>query len=164
MIVVRLAERADIPALPAIERSAVEAFRTTRHAWVADDPVTEPATYPPLIAARTVWVAEHDGIPAGFVFAERREADLHILELAVHLSHQRRGIGRALVKAVIEAARERGCTAVTLTTFCDVAFNAPFYQGIGFAILVAPPARLAGILATEATSGLTNRCAMRLAL
>jgi len=160
MIVVRLADLADIPAFAAIERSAVEAFRATRHAWVADEPLTEAETYPPLIAARSVWIAEHDGVPAGFVFAEHCEAHFHILELAVHLGLQRRGIGRALVNAVAEAAHARGCAAVTLTTFRDVAFNAPFYERLGFEIVAAPPARLAGILATEAGSGLTDRCAM----
>ena len=160
MIVVCLAELADIPVFATIERSAVEAFRTTSHAWVADDPLTEAETYPPLIATQSVWVAEHDGVPAGFVFADVCEADFHILELAVHLGLQRRGVGRALVNAVVRAAHERGCAAVTLTTFRDVAFNAPFYESLGFEILAAPPARLAGILADETRSGLTKRCAM----
>jgi GNAT superfamily N-acetyltransferase len=160
MIVVRLAELADIPAFATIERSAVEAFRATSHTWVADDSLTEAEAYPPLIAAHSVWVAEHDGVPAGFVFAERCGADFHILELAVHLGLQRRGMGRALVNAVVRAARGRGCAAVTLTTFRDVAFNAPFYESLGFEILAAPPARLAGLLAIEARSGLTDRCAM----
>ena len=44
-IVVRLAEIADIVALPDIERSAGEAFRVTEH-WSTDDNVTEVEAYP----------------------------------------------------------------------------------------------------------------------
>ena len=46
MIVVRLAETADIPALPAIEHSAAEAFRATEYARVADDTVREAVAAP----------------------------------------------------------------------------------------------------------------------
>src|SRR5882724_228631 len=164
-IVVRLAETADIPDLPRIERSAAEAFRVTEHAWVADDTVTEAGAYPPLVAAQSVWVAEDDGILAGFISSERHEAELHVLELAVHLNHQRKGIGRDLVDAAIRAARDRGCTAVTLTTFRGVVWNAPFYRRrLGFEIVETPPPRLTAILAAEMKRGLVDRCAMRLAL
>src|SRR5690242_11485349 len=100
-IVVRLAETEDIPALPEIERSAAQAFRATEHAWVADDTVTEAEAYPRLIAARSVWVAENDGVLVAFLSSERHGAELHVLELAVRLDRQRRGIGRHLMEATI---------------------------------------------------------------
>ena len=163
-IVVRLAEIADIVALPDIERSAGEAFRVTEH-WSTDDNVTEAEAYPHLITARSVWVAENDGILAGFVSSERHQAELHLLELAVRLECQRRGIGRNLLNAAIQAARDMGCVAVTLTTFRNVIWNAPFYRRrFGFEIIEAPPPRLSAILAAEAERGLADRCAMRLTL
>lgn len=161
---VRLAQAADIPLLPDIERSAAEAFRTTRHAWVADDSVTEAEAYHPLIAAQLVWVAEDDSVLAGFVSTILAGDALHVLELAVHLDHQRKGIGRRLMQAVIYTARTTGLRAVTLTTFLDVAFNAPFYGSMGFDILDHPPARLLDLLSAETQRGLTHRCAMRLNL
>lgn len=161
---VRLAEVADIPALPAIERAAAQAFRATDHAWVADDGVTDASEYPPLIADAAVWVAEDKGVLAGFVSAMPMGEGLHVLELAVHTDHQRRGIGRSLMLAAISAARTRGYAAVTLTTFRGVVFNAPFYRALDFEILTDPPPYLHAILVNEAERRLADRCAMRLAL
>lgn len=164
MIRVRLAELADLPALPEIERSAGEAFRDTIHAWVAEDDVTEIQAYPPLVAQDGVRVAEHDGVLAGFVLTEVIGDELHVWELAVARDHQRRGIGATLMAAAGEAARAAGCRAVTLTTFRSVPFNAPFYARLGFRIDEAPVSRLAEILARETARGLTDRCAMRAVL
>jgi len=55
--------------------------------------------------------------------------------------------------------------AMTLTTFRDVPWNAPFYRSMGFA-LIGPgelDPRLAGLLAKEASMGMPaeRRCAMR---
>jgi GNAT superfamily N-acetyltransferase len=161
---VRLAQAADIPFLPQIERSAAEAFRGTPHAWVADDGVTGIDTYPPLIAMQTAWVAEHDNVLAGFVSATLSPDALHILELAVHRRHQRKGVGRRLMETGIGMAASTGLPAVTLTTFRNLPFNAPFYLALGFSIIETPPPRLQAILAAEAEHGLTDRCAMRLTL
>ena len=161
---IRLATLADIPALPDIERSAGKAFLDTEHAWVSGDGVTEAEVYPPHIADGDVWVAEAGGAPCGFVFCEGHPGELHVLELAVHLDHQKKGIGRALMDAVIAAGRERGLKAVTLTTFAGVVFNGPFYAAMGFETLATPPPGLADILESEAARGLTDRCAMRLRL
>lgn len=161
MIVIRLATTNDIPELPRIERSAGEAFHATAHAWVADDEDTPEELYPPRVAAGNVFVAEVDGHLAGFVDASVTAGDLHVWSLDVRHEHQGKGIGRALMAATRERAIRLGCKGLTLTTFVDVPFNAPFYESLGFSILPAPPKRLAKILATEASRGLTNRCAMR---
>lgn len=164
MITVRLAGVADIAMLPEIELSASQAFLVTEHGWM-DDAVTGADAYPPLIEARSVWVAEKDGALVGFVSAKQLAvAELHVLELAVHLDHQRNGIGRDLMRAAIEGARDRQSAAVTLTTFRGVVWNAPFYRRLGFKTLEAPPPHLAAILASEAERGFTDRCAMRLTL
>jgi len=58
--------------------------------------------------------------------------------------------------------------AVTLTTFRNLAFNAPFYERFGFAYVegaaLTRDARLQDVLLAEAAHGLPaeNRCAMRL--
>jgi GNAT superfamily N-acetyltransferase len=163
-LLVRLATQGDIPALQAIERSATAAFRGTPHPWVADDGVTGVEAYPPLIVDRTLWVAELGAVLVGFASATRFPDALHVLELAVHLDHQRKGIGRRLLEVLIGAARAKGLPAVTLTTFHNVAFNAPFYTALGFEIVERPSPRLLAILAAEAQHGLADRCAMRLAL
>jgi GNAT superfamily N-acetyltransferase len=161
MIDIRPATLDDVPALPEIERSAGEAFRATPHAWVADDEETPAEFYPARVKAGNVLVAEVAGQLAGFVDANVKGGDLHVWSLDVRFELQGRGIGRALMAAARQRAIQLGCKGMTLTTFVDVPFNAPFYQSLGFSILPAPPRRLAEILATEAARGLTNRCAMR---
>ncbi len=124
--------------------------------------------YRPRIRRGLVWVAEVDGKPVGFASIEPFEDALHLWELAVHLDHQGHGVGRALVQAVADDARRRGLPAVTLTTFRDVLWNAPFYARLGFIEVPqdAGQPRLAGLRDHEAALGLDldARCAMRLAL
>jgi ribosomal protein S18 acetylase RimI-like enzyme len=160
-LLIRLALPTDIAQLPGIERSAAKAFRDTPHAWIEHDGVTEAEDYPELIKDQCVRVAEIDQALAGVMITEIVGRDLHILELSVHQDFQRRGIGRALVESAAIQANEEGCSAVTLTTFVDVPFNAPFYESLGFEILSIPTPRLSAILQAEALHGLSNRCAMR---
>jgi hypothetical protein len=69
------------------------------------------------------------------------------------------------LEAVIEPARDLGLNALTLTTFRDVPWNAPFYARFGFETL-APgelDPRLEAILRAEIAHGIPGdrRCAMR---
>ena len=78
-------------------------------------------------------VAEDEGWPVAFVMFRGAEGCAYVEQLDVLPSHERRGIGAALLDAVAEAARERGWAALTLSTFRDVPFNAPYYRRLGFA-------------------------------
>ena len=157
--------------MPAIERSAGEAFRAVEGlAWVADDGVTSAADHQRYIDAGWHWVAALDAEPlgeagalAGFVACTLEGDSLHIDEMSVARAFQQRGIGQALMAAAEGQARARGLVALTLTTFDQVAFNAPFYARLGFERLAeeALDLRLAAILAAEARRGLEGRCAMR---
>ncbi|MGW4405998.1 GNAT family N-acetyltransferase [Nonomuraea sp. NPDC004702] len=73
--------------------------------------------------------------PAGFALIGRVDGNLHLDQLAVHPDHMRQGIGGRLVEAVADHARAVGAPAVTLTTFRDVPWNAPWYERHGFAVL-----------------------------
>jgi GNAT superfamily N-acetyltransferase len=122
----------------------------------------------PLLAEDLVWVAEADGEPIGFSCCEAFDDALHLWEVAVRQDRQGQGAGRALIAAGIDAARARGLPAVTLTTFRDIPWNAPFYRRLGFVELTKEElnARLAADLAAEGARGLdvANRCAMQLTL
>jgi GNAT superfamily N-acetyltransferase len=130
--------------------------------------VTPARWYRPLVPRGLVWVATEGDVPFGFAVAEPFHDALHLWELAVRLDAQRQGAGRALVMAVAADARARNLPAVTLTTFRDIPWNAPFYARLGFVEVPHTEAnpRLAGLRAREASLGLdvANRCAMRLAL
>ena len=166
-LVLRPARAEDADALPNIERSAGEAFRALPDlASLAGDEPTSVEEYLDAIAADTVWVAQQSAGPiVGVVLAERIDGDLHVWEFAVRHDIQGQGIGRRLLEAVIEDARTWGLRAVTLTTFRDVSWNAPFYARLGFKTLAGSTIgpRLSAILASEAARGLPSdrRCAMR---
>lgn len=79
-----------------------------------------------------VLVAEEvEGPVVGFVHVLVIDGH-HLEQLSVHPSHGRRGIGRELIEAALSEARERGYTQVTLRTYADVPWNAPFYASCGF--------------------------------
>lgn len=164
MITVRLARPDDAPQLPLIEQSAGKAFRGTVHDWVADDESEPPEAYLPMIAGGEVLVAEADDAVVGYVRIGQEGDELHVFELDVRSEQQGRGVGKALMAAARDEARARACSAMTLTTFSNLPFNAPFYERLGFVALAAPSPRLAAILAREAERGLTDRCAMRAVL
>jgi GNAT superfamily N-acetyltransferase len=73
--------------------------------------------------------------PAGFAMIGWVDGNLHLDQLAVHPDSMRQGIGGRLVEAVAERARASGAPAVTLTTFRDVPWNAPWYERRGFHVL-----------------------------
>lgn len=169
MTTIRLATLADAALLPAIEQSAGMRFQEAPGLeWIADDDNTPAEVYPPFIAGDTVWVAQDGGEPIGFLAATVEGEALHVLELAVTLEAQGRGIGRALLAVAADKARDLGLAALTLTTFRDLAWNEAFYRRRGYRTLAADElgARLTGYLAREIERGLPveRRCAMRLDL
>jgi GNAT superfamily N-acetyltransferase len=93
--------------------------------------------------------------PFGFLAGIRKDGSVHIAELDVVRRWQKRGVGRRLMEAAIEAARAQDAAGVTLTTDRQVAFNAPFYASMGFRILDDEdrPAVLTQILESELAHG-----------
>ena len=85
-----------------------------------------------------LWVAVSGlGAPVGFALVEILDGAAHLEEIDVHPSHGRRGIGSALVRAVCDWAGQSELPTVTLTTFRDIPWNAPFYARLGFRELAA---------------------------
>ena len=56
----------------------------------------------------------------------------HLEEVDVDPDFGRKGIGLLLVEAACDWANSKGSARITLTTFRDVAWNAPFYARLGF--------------------------------
>ena len=166
----RRARLADVPRLPMLEQSAGELFRTAPGlAYVADGENHSVDRYRTLVADGWSWVVrDADGSLCGFLCAEQIGDTLHIWETGVRRDRQRAGIGRRMLRTAIRAARRQGIVAVTLTTFRDVAWNAPFYAALGFRELppAGMPPHLEAILDREAQAGLppARRCAMALPL
>jgi len=94
------------------------------------------------------------GEPAvGFVALEIVDDAAHVDQVSVLPEHGRRGIGRALLEAAIGWAAASGRDEITLTTFRDVPWNAPFYRTLGFEELTDPGPGLAAIREHERAMG-----------
>lgn len=171
MTTIRLARGEDLPQLPEIEVAAAGLFRAQGVQVFVDEgpdaPVdfTPPEVWAPILTRGRIWVAETPNLRlVGFLAADVVEARLHVLELDVHPSAQGQGVGRRLMQTAIAEGRAMGLTGLSLTTFRDVAWNAPFYASLGFQVVAEPQGALAAFLAREATRGLdpARRCAMEL--
>lgn len=153
---IRPATLADLPALQAIERGAGEPFHALGMAAIADD---EPPALELLAdyqqAGRALVAADDDG-PAAYLIWDVVDGAAHIEQVSVHPRAARRGTGRALIDHVATTAESAGLTALTLTTFTHVPWNAPYYARLGFRPL--PEAELTPglrkIRAAEAEHGL----------
>ncbi len=153
----RLARPEDAEFLPAIEQSAAQLFKADPQlAHLANAEVITQERHRILIGKGRCLVALHDNRIAGFLSAISVGREIHILELSVHADCQRMGMGSGLVRAAIVDARNSGFQALTLTTFSDVEWNAPFYAALGFVAvedLSAHP-RLAELLVKETATAL----------
>ena len=111
-------------------------------------------------------MADSQDEPVGFALAWLRPGALHLRELDVLPTHGRRGLGARLVAHVATEAQRRGFPLVTLTTFTEAPWNAPYYERLGFRRLAAEglPEWLAAIRHEEASEGLDRwpRIAMAL--
>jgi GNAT superfamily N-acetyltransferase len=169
MPIVRGARHEDVARLDRVERSAASVFRDAGLAWVADGETMDPALLGALCTEGTLWVAvdERDE-PVGFLAAHELDDNFHIAELSVARSHQRQGIGAELVGAAVSHARAAGFRSVTLTTYRDLSWNAPFYVKLGFAEVSAAEAgpAHANKLRVEAEAGHdpSRRCTMAMRL
>ncbi|HCM9229922.1 MULTISPECIES: GNAT family N-acetyltransferase [Enterobacter] len=157
----------DVAALSAIERAAAGRFRDIPElAWLADGEVIPAEQHLDYAERGLSWLALANDQPVGFVLAEAHPSSLFIVELSVDLNWQGKGIGRQLIACVADCARKRGLTALTLTTFRDVPWNAPFYARLGFEMMTRLTPELREKREEETAHGLAydSRCAMRLPL
>lgn len=192
---IRPATKADLPTLQDIERAAGEPFRALDMAAIADDAPLSIDTLENYRAMGRAWVAteaaeaaeaakaaeaanaaeaethqERKGddtpdTPLAYLIHDPVDAAEHIEQVSVHPRAARHRIGQALIEHVADRAREAGREALTLTTFADAPWNAPYYARIGFRVLgeaeLTPGLRT--IRAHEAELGLDRwpRVAMR---
>lgn len=153
---VRLARADELSALAEIERLAGARFETIPQVADLPEVLMPPGALSAALARRQVWVAVAAGRPVGFAYADLIDDAVHLEELDVLPAWGRRGIGQALIAAVVDDARTRRLPAVTLTTFRDVPWNAPYYARLGFRVLdprtLGPG--LAALVEHEAARGL----------
>jgi ribosomal protein S18 acetylase RimI-like enzyme len=77
-----------------------------------------------------------EGTPVGFVTGVElthpdKGTEMFLYELAIHPDHRSRGVGRALVGALADLARERGCYGMWVLTDDDNAAALAVYRAAG---------------------------------
>ena len=133
-----------------------------------DDPGSGPALER-FRAAGRAWVAvDADDRPVAYLVSSVVDGCAHVEQVSVAAAHARRGLGAALIDHLAALAAAEGRPALTLTTFRDVPWNAPYYERLGFTV-VAPGDQgpeLAALVAEEAERipGEAARVAMRRAV
>lgn len=166
---IRLARPDDAEAFHRVEDDAAILLR--------DEPSLAGTMLPPsmsasdharLIAKGRSLTAWHGEEVIGFAALETAGRELHLAELSVARAHQRRGVGSLLLRAAVIDARNSGYRAITLNTYRDIPWNAPFYARFGFVEIedVGPYPHLARSHEGAAALGLPmdRRCAMILLL
>lgn len=103
-----------------------------------------------------VLVAEdlETGVLVGFVHVLEIDRSAHLEQVSVLPRFGGRGIGRMLVEAAKSEAASRGHRALTLRTYRDVPWNAPFYATCGFAESAPTTAFLKQLVDVETELGL----------
>lgn len=131
-----LARPEHVAALPEIERAAADIYPETVLPSALREQTTSIEDFERARQLGLLWVAvASDGKSVGFALVEEHGMNLHLDELDVHPDHQRGGIGTALLEAVCHAAQQGGYQGVTLTTYADIPWNAPWYERLGFQVV-----------------------------
>src|SRR5690349_4747278 len=85
-----------------------------------------------MIEAGYAWVATDEADrPVAGVLLRPVDGNLHVEQVSVHPAYTRRRIGERLLGKADEIAVAEGRPALTLTTFRDVPWNAPYYERLG---------------------------------
>jgi GNAT superfamily N-acetyltransferase len=133
---IRSARARELILLAQIEQSAASLFLDTPYAFLVNGEPLSIDFVQQRFQAGQVWVAvDPDNVVLGFAITREVDDTIYLQEMDVDPAHGRRGIGTALVETVIEWALLHDYHAVSLSTFRDLPWNAPFYAKLGFRIL-----------------------------
>jgi GNAT superfamily N-acetyltransferase len=132
---VRLCRVAELSAVQEIDRAAGQMFDEVGRPEVCGM-LWHPEALAACQAEGRLWVIiGADDRPAGFVITDIVDGCVHVEQVSVDPGNARRGLGRALLDHAAEQAAAAGVPALTLTTFADVPWNAPYYVRCGFRVL-----------------------------
>lgn len=136
-----MAQPWDVEHLPTIERAAAQQYGPYLPCLgLTLDPIQDLVPINFLHQAQRrqrLWVAVLKTLkPVGFVVVEGLANGWFVVELDVLPTLGRQGMGTALMKQVVQAARDQSCPTVTLTTFRHVPWTIPFYRRLEFEIVV----------------------------
>jgi GNAT superfamily N-acetyltransferase len=130
---IRSAHAEELTLLAQIERSAASLFLDTPYAFLASAEPLSIDFVRQRFQAGQVWVAaDPNDTVVGFAITREIDGTIYLQEMDVDPEHGQKGIGSRLVETVIEWTRLQGYSAMSLSTFRDLPWNAPFYAKLGF--------------------------------
>lgn len=133
---IRSARRDELETLREIERDAGRAFAAIGMPEIAADEPLPTTELEAFVTAGHAWVAiDASDHPVGYLLSDVVDGCAHIEQLSVAPPHSRRGVGAALIDRLDAHAAAENYPALTLTTFRDVPWNAPYYARLGFVVL-----------------------------
>lgn len=133
---IRFAEEPDLPVLMALINKAfkVESFFIMRDRLTLEEAQV-------LFEKGRFLLAEENGVPAGVVYVELRGERSYLGLLSVDPELQKSGLGRRLMAAAEEFAREMGSHHMDLTVVNLRTELPPFYRKLGYAETGTAPIR-----------------------
>lgn len=138
---IRIAQVDDVVSLADIERAADATFRDENMAAVANGETMPARDLLRYLNAGRAWVDTDDlDRPIAYLLVDVTDDAVHIEQVSVHPAYAGQGKGRELIETLALWANQQGYSALTLTTFANVPWNAPYYARLGFDIV--PPDRL----------------------
>jgi GNAT superfamily N-acetyltransferase len=153
---IRFARIEDLHQLQEVHTTSRELFQSADRAELAKLPVVDAPTVWRSFEQGGLLVASADGrTVAGFGLSERLGGYLHVHQMSVRPALTGCGLGAALLNGLIQIARARADTGLTLITYRHVPWNMPFYARHGFAehaVDTSPP-HLKLLLASEEAVG-----------
>jgi ribosomal protein S18 acetylase RimI-like enzyme len=135
---IRTARSDDFAGLVEIERAAGRMFLLLDPDLFADhDPGSVEKLTPYTDGGRAFVSVDADDSPVGYLLIDPVDGAAHIEQVSVHPDHARKGLGRALIEHAASWGKARDLHSLTLTTYVDVPWNAPYYERLGFRYLTA---------------------------
>jgi len=95
-------------------------------------------------------------LPCAYLMLDVLDGHAHVEQVSVHPDYAGRKLGQSLLLLAERWGTVRGCKLVTLTTFAEIPWNAPYYKRCGYEVMsdadIGP--QLLAIRAHEASVGL----------
>jgi GNAT superfamily N-acetyltransferase len=133
---IRSARVEELTLLAHIEQSAAIRFLDTPYAFLVDAKPLPLEFVQQRFQAGQVWVAvDQQDTVIGFALAREVDGTLYLQEIDIEPKHGQKGLGYALVDTVRSWANLSDYGVMSLSTFRDIPWNAPFYSKLGFRIL-----------------------------
>lgn len=132
MIRIRLASADELHKVAPLEQAAAELFRTIGMDAVADDAPVSESELLQAVEGQRLWVAVEYGVLKAYLLGDFLPQSLHIDQVTVHPDAARRGLGALMIESVSADPRSKERGLITLTSFANVPWNAPYYERIGF--------------------------------